>query len=267
MKFNIVATLLVAASLAQAASVSIRVDSDSGRIPISTGLYGRNGSGVTVNPSEPAKDADLFLPKEAGLRFARENAGNNCTKYNWRKKLSSHPDWYNNVYAQSWDFSAQETQTKLPDVQAMYGFQLLGWVASNTNNNFNDYAYNQSQWWAGVGQDLAGGGTPNTTGGSVPAVWGDASKYLEPWPADSSTGILKHWFGAGGMGLDSNRFRYWSMDNEIEIWDGTHNDVNPRLTGHLLTAEEAVQRWAAVAKAARKHFPGIKLVGPASPSE
>lgn len=22
-----------------------------------------------------------------------------CTKYNWRKKISSHPDWYSNVIA------------------------------------------------------------------------------------------------------------------------------------------------------------------------
>lgn len=259
--------IVLPVAMAQAGTVSIKVLADSGRIPISPAIYGRNGSGVSVNPAEPSTDAKLFLPREAGLRFARENGGNNCTKYNWRKKLSSHPDWYNNVYAQDWDFSAQETQSKLPLVQGMYGFQLLGWVASNTNNNFNDYAYNQSNWWAGVGQDLAGGGTLNASGGSVPTKMGDASKYLEPWPADSSAAILGHWFGPGGLGLDSTRFRYWSMDNEIEIWDGTHNDVDPSLTGHLVTAEEAVQRWAAVAKAARRHFPGIKLVGPASPSE
>jgi len=266
-KFNVAASMLVAASLAVHANVSIRVDADSGRIPISPGIYGRNGVGVSTDPASPTKDADLSLPKEAGLRFARQNGGNNCTKYNWRKKISSHPDWYNNVYAESWDFSAQEVQSKLPGVQGMYGFQLLGWVASNTNNNFNDYAYNQSAWWAGVGQDLAGGGTLNSAGGSVPTVMGDANKYLQAWPADSSAAILGHWFGSGGLGLDSTRFRYWSMDNEIEIWDGTHNDVDPPLTGHLVTAEEAVQRWASVAKAARKLFPGIKLVGPASPSE
>lgn len=267
MKSVFFASTLALASSALSANVSVQVLADSGRIPISPGLYGRNGVGVSVNPADPTEDSELFLPKEAGLRFARENGGNNCTKYNWRKKLSSHPDWYNNVYAQDWDVSAKEIQSKLPGVQGMYGLQLLGWVASNTNNNFNDYAYNQSSWWAGVGQDLAGGGTPNTAGGNVPLVKGDANKYLEPWPADSTAGILKHWFGPGDVGLDSNRFRYWSMDNEIEIWDGTHNDVDPALTGHLITAEECVQRWASVAKAARKHFPGIKLVGPASPSE
>jgi hypothetical protein len=266
-KFNVVASTLVAASMALSANVSIQVNADSGHIPVSPWIYGRNGVGVSTDPAYPTNAADLSLPKEAGLRFARQNGGNNCTKYNWRKKISSHPDWYNNVYAEDWGFSAQEVETMLPGVQGMYGFQLLGWVASNTDNNFNDNAYNGSKWWKGVGQDLAGGGTPDTAGGSVPKKMGDPNKYLEPWPADSSAAILKHWFGPGGLGRDSTRFRYWSMDNEIEVWDGTHNDVDPPLTGHLITAEEAVQRWAAVAKAARKLYPGIKLVGPASSSE
>jgi hypothetical protein len=266
MKPTFTALFLGISAFSQAA-VTITVQPDSGHISISPWIYGRNGIGVSVDSANPSKDSALFLPKEAGLRIARENGGNNCTKYNWRKKMSSHPDWYNNVYAQDWDVSAKEIQSKVPGVQGMYGFQLLGWVASNTNNNFNDYAYNKSNWWSGVGQDLAGGGKIDTAGGSVPLAMGDANKYLQPWPADSTAAILGHWFGSGGVGLDSTRFRYWGMDNEVEIWDGTHNDVDSLLTGHLITAEECVQRWAAVAKAARKLFPGIKLVGPASASE
>ena len=121
MRFTITALVLGIAAIARGV-VTIQVQPDSGHTPISPWIYGRNGSGVSVDPKSPTDDAKLFLPKEAGLRFARENGGNNCTKYNWRKKLSSHPDWYNNVYAQDWDFSAQETQSKLPGVQGMYGF-------------------------------------------------------------------------------------------------------------------------------------------------
>lgn len=253
------------------AAVTITVQANSGRIPISPLLYGKNGCGVSDDPSHPSKDSAgtvLFLSREAGVRLARENAGNNLTKYNWRKKLTSHPDWYNNVYAHDWDFAAKELQTKLPGAQGFYGFQLLGWVASNTDNNFADWAYQQAHGGKSVpGQNLAGGGVPDTTGGSKALTAGDATKYLEPWPADSTTAILDHWFGTGGIGLDSTALRYWNMDNEIEIWNGTHDDVDPSLTGHQITAEEAVQRWIAVAKAARRRFPGIKLVGPASPSE
>lgn len=261
----VASVVLGGAALVQAAVV-IEVQTGSGRIPISPALYGRNGSGVSNDPNRPTTDADLLLTREAGLRATRETGGNNQTKYNWRKKISSHPDWYNNVYAQSWDFSAQEMQKKLPGVQGMYGFQLLGWAASNTDNNFDANAYNNSQVWSGTGQNLAGGGGPNTSGSSA-SPQGDARKYLERWPADSTAGILDHWFAPGGLGLDSNQFRYWGMDNELEIWNATHDDVDSLLTGHVLTAEECVQRWAAVAKAVRKHFPGVKLAGPSSPSE
>lgn len=254
------------------ALVQITVEADSGRIPISPLIYGKNGVGVSDNPNEPSKDTvggTLYRSREAGVRMARENAGNNLTKYNWRKKLTSHPDWYNNVYAHDWDFAAQELRTKLPGVlQGMWGFQLLGWVASNTNNNFADWDYSQSHNGQNVpGQNLAGGGVPNTNGGGTALVEGDPNKYLQPWPADSTAAILGHWFGPGGIGLDSSKIRYWNMDNEIEIWDGTHNDVDPALNGHLITAEEAVQRWISVAKAARKLFPNIKLVGPATAAE
>lgn len=257
--------ILGSAALARAA-VTIEVHAGEGRRPISPALYGRNGSGVSNDPNRATTDADLFLTREAGLRATRETGGNNQTKYNWRKKLSSHPDWYNNVYAQSWDFSAQEMLRKLPGVQGMFGFQLLGWVASTGDYNFDAWAYNQSQVWHGTGQNLAGGGGPNVNG-NVAIPQGDARKYLEPWPADSSAAILKHWFAPGGLGLDSNQFRYWGMDNELEIWHSTHDDVDSLLTGHRLTPEETVQRWAAVAKAARKLFPGVKLAGPSSPSE
>ena len=48
------------------------------------------------------------------------------------------------------------------------------------------------------------------------------------------------------------------MDNEPEIWDGTHDDVWPVQPG----AEEFMQIYFEVAKKARTAFPGIKLMGP-----
>lgn len=269
----ILASLLLGGGFSLAsANVTVTVQADSGRLPISPLIYGKNGCGVSDDPNNPSKDSvgtTLYRSREAGLRMARENAGNNLTKYNWRKKLTSHPDWYNNVYGHDWDFAAQELGAKLPGVlQGMWGFQLLGWVASNTGHNFGDWAYSQAHKGQSVpGQNLAGGGTPDTSGGGKALVEGDPTTYLQPWPADSTAAILDHWFGPGGLGLDSTKIRYWNMDNEIEIWNGTHDDVDPALPGHLITAEEAVQRWIAVAKAARKYFPGIKLVGPASPAE
>ncbi len=173
------------------------------------------------------------------------------------------PDWYNNVYPSDWDFAAGSLAQNIPTAQGMWGFQLIGEAASTNANNFNDWGFNQSQWWTGTAQNLAGGGVVNTGGGSQALRNGDTTLYLERWPADSTTGILNHWFGSGGLGLDSTKIRYWNMDNEMEIWNSTHDDVMPTQP----SAETFMQLYFAVAKKARALFPGIKLTGPVSPNE
>ncbi len=225
-------------------------------------IYGRNGS-LSDDPANPISAATWQLYKDAGVNFFRENGGNNLTKYNWRLKLDSHPDWYNNVYASDWDYAATSLHQNIPGAQGMWGFQLIGETALTTAHNFDDWDFNGSQWWTGTAQNLAGGGVVNTNGGSAAIKNGDTTLYLEPWTADSTTGILKHWFGSGGLGLDSTRIRYWNMDNEIEIWYSTHDDVMPT----QLSAEAFMQLYFAVAKKARALFPGIKLSGPVSPNE
>jgi len=279
------------AAIAGAQSVTIQVLADSGRISISPWIYGRNNS-LSLDPSKPVSDSLISLYKDAGVRAFRENGGNNATKYNWRRKLTSAPDWYNNVYGADWDYAATTLQNQLPGTQGVSAFQLLGWAANNTNNNFGDYAWSQA-WdaethqdtlWKGHSwtdfsaprQNLAGGGVVDTVIHVTPSgsydmshalVEGDATKYLQVWPADSTVGILPHWFGLGGLGLDSTRFRYWGMDNEPDCWNGTHDDVDSDLTVHTLSVEDYVQRWVKVAVAARRAFPGIRLVGPVSASE
>lgn len=249
-------SVLLASGIAYSAVV-VTVQADSGRKPISPWLYGRNNN-MSDDPTDPVPDSLLTRYREAGLRMLRENGGNNATKYNWKRKLGSHPDWYNNVYAHDWTYTAKSIQEKLPGTQGLFAFQLLGKAAGNDKNNFNDWNYNQSAWWDGASQNLAGGGTPEDTGGGKAKVEGDISKYLVDWPADSSADILKGWFGPGGEGLDASRFQYWSMDNEPEIWGGTHDDV----VATPMSFETYFQKYLAVAKAVRARSTSVKLVGP-----
>jgi hypothetical protein len=237
-----------------AQDVTVTVDATADKKAVSPYIYGRNES----------FDKPATFYKDAGLRFARMNAGNNATKYNWRRKITSHPDWYNNVYSYDWDTTSKKIAANNPEMQVMWAFQLLGKVAKTNSYNFNDWSYNQSQWWDGVAQNLAGGGTPNTANPKGKAlVEGDTSKYLMSWPADSTVEILNHWFGANGIGLNKNNFLYWNMDNEPDIWNGTHDDVMP----NLITASEFMDRFISVAKKARALFPGIKICGPVTTSE
>jgi hypothetical protein len=238
-----------------AQDVSITVNATYGKRAISPYIYGRNNT----------FDKPASFYKDVGLRFARMNGGNNATKYNWRKKITSHPDWYNNVYQCDWDKTSQQVASDHPDMQVMWAFQLLGRVASSTNYNFNDWEFNQSKWWDGAGQNLAGGGVPNTNNPSGKALTaGDINLYTQAWPIDSSVAILDHWFGPGGLGFNKNQFLYWSMDNEPDIWDGTHDDV---MSSGLLPASEFMDRFIELAKKARSKFPEIKICGPVTTSE
>ena len=252
---------LTQVTLAQ--SVQIQVDVLANRKPVSPYLYGRNNS-LPLDPQKRLTRADITRLRDAGVRFFRECTGNNATKYNWRRKLSSHPDWYNNVYPNDWDFAASQFTTYFPQAQGMWAFQLIGKAASTQTANFNDWAYNQSQWWQGVNQNLAGGGTVNPASNATKALReGNPDLYLENWPADSTVGLLNHWFGAGGSGFNKNNFRYWNMDNEPEIWSGTHDDIMPV----QLPAEAFIQKYVEVALKARSRFPDIKLVGPVTANE
>jgi hypothetical protein len=237
-----------------AQDVTITINSAQDKKEISPNIYGRNNT----------FDKPPSFYKDAGLRFVRMNGGNNATKYNWRRKITSHPDWYNNVYANNWDEKSEYIATHHPEMQVMWAFQLLGRVASSTNFNFNDWEYNSSQWWLGVYQNLAGGGVPNTDDpGGKALVEGDINLYTMEWPADSTVEILNHWFGENGLGLNKNQFAYWNMDNEPDIWNGTHDDVMDT----LLSASEFVDRFIEVAKKARALFPEIKICGPVTTSE
>ncbi len=240
------------------AQVTIAIDPTKAVKTISPNIYGRNNS----LSSTPLSAAELIKLQDAGVKFLREGGGNNSTKYNWKKHLSSHPDWYNNVYSHDWDADVSYFNNNFPpDVTGMWSFQLIGKAANNTSNNFNDWGYNSSQWWSGVQQNLAGGGTVNAGGGSNATVNGNPNLYLQNWTADSTTDILPYWFNT--LGIPQSRATYWNMDNEPEIWHGTHDDI----VNSSLAAETFMQNYFAVAKKARAKFPAIKLVGPVTANE
>ncbi len=236
-----------------AQNVTVTIDATQNKRKVSSYIYGKNES----------LDHTVQFYKDAGLRFARIGGGNNMSAYNWRKKITVHPDWYNNVYAEDWDAYARKINTDLPGIQTMFALQLLGRVASSTAHNFNDWDYNQSQWWTGVSQNLAGGGTVNSNGGSKALKDGDITLFSKEWSADSTVAIFNHWFDADGLALDKSKFVYWDMDNEPEIWSGTHDWAMPT----QITASDFMERYFEYAKKARAVYPSIKICGPVTANE
>lgn len=125
---------------ALAQNVVISVNATQNKRLISPYIYGRN---------EAFDRPDEFY-KEVGLRFVRIGGGNNMSAYNWRRKLTVHPDWFNNVYGADWDIYAQKVSNNFSNIQAMFAFQLLGRAASSSQYNFPDWQYMQDHpGWLG----------------------------------------------------------------------------------------------------------------------
>ncbi|MEE1064159.1 MAG: hypothetical protein UH071_10885, partial [Paludibacteraceae bacterium] len=140
-------TLLAASStVVNAADVKISVDTKSGAYKYSPYLFGKNTSDIPYQPGKTLDPEAESLLKESGIKFVRLNNGNNATKYNYKKHLTCHPDWYSNIYDCDWDMSSKVMNESFPGIQAMYSFQLCGYLASSKEHNFNDWEFNQSQW-------------------------------------------------------------------------------------------------------------------------
>lgn len=244
--------------------INISVDANAGIKKISPYIYGRNIDNNYISDtslvSTDKEDAFIAQMLDAGIHMMRSNTGNNATRYNWRKKLTVHPDWYNNVYTHNWDITAKKVLDKMPGVDAMYAFQLNGYAAKTNEYNFADW-----DWYVEHGSnakttlDLAGGGEVSADGQTA-IKEGDGLLYCEPWPADSTVGIVPHW--RDELKYDMSRFQYWSMDNEMDIWKSSLSDLKLNITGDFL-----VERYIDVAKKARAAWGDIKLTGPVVANE
>ena len=261
-KASLATVLIASAATLSSAAINISVDAQKGIKKISPYLYGRNIDKISDGNTEVTADESAFINQmlDAGIHFLRANNGNNATRYNWRHKMTVHPDWFNNVYSHDWAITAQKVLDNMPGVDAMYAFQLTGYAASSTEYNFPDWNWNQEHgFYPSQTFDLAGGGEVSDDGETLIKA-GDASLYNMEWPADSTVAIIPHW--KDELKFDMSRFKYWSMDNEMEIWRGTHSDLDLPVTGDFL-----VERYIDVAKKARAAWGDIKLTGPVVANE
>lgn len=273
------AALLVGfATAAVFADINISVDAKSGVKKISPFIFGRNIQGtydiIADTNAVPHENemAAINIINEAGVHLLRMNQGNNATKYNWRKHLSSHPDWINNVYDHNWDYTAKKVLDYMPGVSGLYGFQLTGYAASNKDHNFDEWNWfknhqdvrnNEESYRRVLGYNLAGGGQIDENGGLIQE--GSYENYLEPWPSDSTVGILKYW--RDELKYDMSRFQYWSMDNEPEIWAGGHDDLPKDFSDPKVVADAIIDSFIEVAVKARAIYPDIKITGPVVANE
>ena len=241
---------------AQAANrpVTIRVDANVGRHPISPYIYG-----VAFAP-DAATLVDLGAPLD-------REGGNATSTYNWQTNASNHAnDWYfESILEDSGavaggmadDFVAT---AKSGNAQAMLTIPMLDWVAKVGNGGAKLASFSQAkygaqadadwQWFPDAGNGVRASNGRNITGNDPNDAYVPSSVAFQSTWMDH---LITRWGNANHGGV-----KYYILDNEHSIWHETHRDVHP--TG--ATMDEIAQRMLDYGHAIRSRDAGAIIFGP-----
>ena len=222
-------------------AIAVTVNTLTDRHAISPWVYGG---------SYPNTAADIT---DSGTTVVRWG-GNATTNYNWQTQTSnSANDWWFSDYSYSEIGTPDSAQFVRNTIAAgsnpLMTMAMVDWVskgsAANGTDNGQLYSFSVSKYGAQCttrpGNGDAGNGvmancSTNVTGNDphdayVPLL----DTATTPCPASMSpcTGFVNHqdWTTALAAAFGSAQ-HFYDMDNEVDIWGGTHRDMHPNPTGY-----------------------------------
>ena len=245
----ILATLFIA-KLTYAETVS--VDASANRHAIDPRIYG-------VAFATTAQLTDLNCP-------LNRQGGNTTTRYNWQLNASNHAnDWYYESLAETSAVAGELgdtfiSNTKAAGADSMLTIPMIGWVAklgasrgrlaSFSQAKYGAQTGNDWQWFPDAGNGILSSNNQNVTGNDPnDANVASDSTFQQSWMQH----LVGTWGTAGNGGL-----RYYILDNEHSIWQGTHRDVHP--TG--ATMDEIKTKMIDYATKVKSTDPNALVVGP-----
>jgi hypothetical protein len=239
MKQVVIFTALIAVVLAclpvyAAINVTYTINPGGTQTPISKYIYGTNWN----------EDADYTINRLGG---------NRCTAYNWENNWSNAgSDWYfqnDTMFDASNPPVPGKGYTKTIDVTNSYGqasivtLQLAGYVSAPISGQNLDLSPAPSQYFIPV--QFAKGApfllSPNTSDNVV---------YM-----DEFVNFLVNRYGNAST---TNGVKFYSLDNEVDIWHATHKEVHPARPG----AQEVKDQGVACATAVKNVDPYAQILGP-----
>jgi hypothetical protein len=226
-------------------AVTVNVDVLANRHTISPYVYGGNVSG-------PTNVADM------GLEFARWG-GNATSTYNWQlHTYNADADYFfedfgvGNTNGNDNDSVQFVTDVQNAGANVVTTMPMLGWVAQSAENGTNGHwSFSVATYGAQCAVDQyntdAGDGletdcqTPVTTSAVTTAYYpllDDSSQscpsgncvYREPWAQALAGAFTSNTCAVPYSRITSCHF--YDMDNEVDIWSGTHRDVHPIASGY-----------------------------------
>jgi hypothetical protein len=202
------------------ANVTVQIDAAVNRHAISPLIY---GVAFAANSNELR---GLNVP-------LHRSGGNSTTRYNWQSNVSSlAADWYfeclpNSPNTPGGDADDFIQESKDGGAQAMLTIPIIGWVGKlgpgrTKLSSFSIAKYGSQTgsdpWWPDAGNGVSTNGLNITTNDPTDANMVADTNFQAGWVRH----LTNQWGAASQGGL-----RYYLMDNEWSIWQGTHRDVHP----------------------------------------
>lgn len=238
--------------LAASAAETIAVDANLDRHPINPLIYG-----VAF-----ATTAQLQALNAPSNRWG----GNTTSRYNWRQNADNKgSDWYfesidsGNGGGQSAAADAFIDATRSAGAQPLLTVPIIGWVARLGASRGKLASFSIAKYGAQTGSDWewmpdAGNGV-RASGGNV--TGNDPNDANVPADVTFQRDWITYLTGRYGA-ASAGGLRYYLLDNEHSIWQGTHRDVHP--TGASM--DEIWTRMSTHAAAIKAIDPGALVVGP-----
>lgn len=229
-------------------NINVNVDVLSNRHPISSYVYG----------GAYPKDAPTIT--DSGLSVVRWG-GNSTSRYNWKLfTYNAANDWFFEDFAYS-EIGDADSAKFIQDVKSagshpLMTMVMLPWVAQSAENGSNGHwSFSVAKYGAQCAVDPyntdAGDGLKADCSTALTANPNDANVPLldQPGSNDPPGSVYRNqWTTALAAAFGSSP-HFYNMDNEIDIWGGTHRDVHPSPTAYnemrdtFIVESRALKGW------------------------
>jgi hypothetical protein len=216
---------------APAVNINVTVDALSNRHKISPYVYGG------------AYPQDAPTITDSGLSVVRWG-GNATSRYNWKLFTNNAAnDWYfeDFNYTEIGDADSTKfiTDVKNAGSHPLMTMVMLPWVANTAENGTNGHwSFSVAKYGSQCSVDPyntdAGDGLKTDCATTLTANPTDANVPLldQPGTKDPQGSVYRNQWSAALATAFGTAPHFYDMDNEIDIWGGTHRDVHPSPTAY-----------------------------------
>jgi hypothetical protein len=229
-------------------NVNVNIDVLSNRHPISSYVYG----------GAYPKDAPTIT--DSGLTVVRWG-GNATSRYNWKLfTYNAANDWYFEDFAYT-EIGDGDSAKFIQDVKSagshpIMTMPMLPWVANTAENGTNGHwSFSVAKYGTQCAADPyntdAGDGVKTDCKTQLTANPNDANVPLldQPGTNDPPGSVYRTQWTAALAAAFGSAPHFYNLDNEIDIWGGTHRDVHPNPTAYnemrdtFLAESRALKGW------------------------